>query len=67
MNLEDLTPEQKEQLIACKTSEEILKLAKEEGYELSDDELQAVAGGSWLGTPCSVWDPDECPNDMDDV
>lgn len=67
MNFEDLTSEQKERLIACKTSEEILAMAQEEGYELSDDELKAVSGGSWISTPCSVWDPNECPDDMDDV
>ena len=48
MDFENLTPEQKEKAKACKTSEEMLALAKEEGYELNDDELEAVAGGaSW--------------------
>ena len=28
---------------ACKTPEEVLALAKEEGYELSDQELESVA------------------------
>ena len=45
MNFEDLTDEQKAKAQACKTPDEILALAKEEGYELSDDELAAVSGG----------------------
>ena len=45
MRLEDLTPEQKEKALACKTPEELLELAKAEGYELSDEELEAVSGG----------------------
>ena len=49
MRLEDLTPEQKDKVKACKTPEEILALAKEEGYELSDEELNAVSGGlTWF-------------------
>ena len=30
---------------ACKTPEDVLALAKEEGYELSDEELRSVSGG----------------------
>ena len=45
MNYHDLTPEQMEKARACKTPEDILALAKEEGYELSEDELEAVSGG----------------------
>ena len=47
MNLEDLTPEQREKAKACKSAEDVLALAKEEGYELSDEQLQAVSGGDW--------------------
>ena len=50
MGYEDLTPEQMEKLKACKTPEDILALAKEEGYELSEAELEAVSGGvDWQG------------------
>ena len=47
MRFEDLTPEQKERARKCKSADEVLELAKEEGYELSDDELEAVSGGDW--------------------
>ena len=51
MDYKDLTPEQKEKALGCKTPEDLLALAKAEGYELSDAELDAVSGGSsWLGS-----------------
>ena len=48
MNFEDLTEEQKKKVRECKTSEDLLALAKEEGYELSDEELESVAGGAYI-------------------
>ena len=66
MNLQDLTPEQKEKALACKTPEELLALAEEEGYNISDEELQSIAGGSgWVqcddGDPCiDDWQPPYC-------
>ena len=50
MNYEDLTDEQKAKVQACKTPEEMLALAREEGYELSDEDLEAVSGG-WGCSP----------------
>ena len=48
MNFEDLkNPELQEKLKSAKTPEDILTMAKEEGFELSDDELEGVSGGSW--------------------
>ena len=35
--------------MACKTPEEMLALAKEEGYELSEKEMQLISGGNWNG------------------
>ena len=59
MEPSDLTPDMKEKIKDCKTPEDILALAKEDGYELNDDELTQIAGGSWGGddTPAIV-----CPN-----
>lgn len=47
MNFKDLTPEQQLKARNCKTAEDVLELVKSEGYELSVDELDAVAGGAW--------------------
>ena len=56
MEFENLTPEQREKVKACKSVEDILALAKEEGYDLSDEELQAVNGGvNW-----SCWSVKGC-------
>ncbi|MCR5079430.1 MAG: Nif11-like leader peptide family natural product precursor [Bacilli bacterium] len=43
--LEGLTVEQIEKFKACKNSEEVLALAKKEGVELSEEQLEAVSGG----------------------
>ena len=42
---DSLTDEQKEKAKECKTADELLKLAGEEGIELSDELLDAAAGG----------------------
>ncbi len=42
-----LTDEQKKKVSAAKSSEELLALAKEAGYELTQSQLDAVSGGSW--------------------
>ena len=43
--LKGLTAEQLEKVKDCKSSEELLKIAKEEGIELSNEQLEAVSGG----------------------
>lgn len=44
--LKGLTGAQIEKVRSCKSSEELLKLAKAEGVELSDEQLEAVSGGA---------------------
>ena len=57
MNFEELSPELKEKARACKTPEEMLSLANKMGYKLSDEELDAIAGGGgWKScTDCSKY------------
>ena len=43
----DLSPELRGKAMACKSPEELLALAKKEGYKLSDEEMEGVAGGGW--------------------
>ena len=61
--LSRLTEEQKNRIGNAKTPEELLAIAKETGYELSGEELNALAGGdSWY--ECSNYDScidDFCP------
>ena len=47
MDIEDLSPEQQEKVMACKSTEELVALAKSEGVELTDEQLNQVAGGAW--------------------
>lgn len=43
---DSLTDEQKEKAKECKTADELLKLAGEEGIELPDEVLDAASGGA---------------------
>ena len=45
MDIKDVPEDIRKRAEACKTPEELLELAKEEGYELSDEDLEAVSGG----------------------
>jgi hypothetical protein len=47
--LDNLSEETKAKVLAAKTPEEMLAVAKSEGVELSLDELDEVSGGSWNG------------------
>ena len=67
MNLDVLkSPELQKRLKSAKTPEELLEIAKDEGYELSDEELEGVTGGvTWCacnskGKPCNSYNPDIC-------
>lgn len=54
MNFEDLkNPELQEKLRSAKTPEDILALAKEEGFELNDEQLESLSGGEhWYSPEC---------------
>jgi len=57
MRFEDMSPELKEKALTCTTPEEVLALAKESGYELSAEELEAVSGGvSWENVEDAIVD-----------
>jgi len=43
---ENLSEETRAKLVAAKTPEEILKIAKSEGIKLSEEELEMVSGGN---------------------
>ena len=48
MNFDDLkNPELQEKLMGASTPEKLLAIAKEEGFELSDAELDGVSGGEF--------------------
>ena len=49
--LKGLTEEQITKVKACKNQEELLALAKQEGIELTDEQLEAVNGGICTSTP----------------
>ena len=46
MTYDELTDEQKKMVEECETVENVLSLAKQEGYDLSDEELEAISGGT---------------------
>ena len=52
--LKGLTDEQVKKVKACKSSQEILELAKSEGVELNEEQLAAVSGGCGGGKKCPM-------------
>ena len=56
--LKGLTEEQVAKVKACKNNEELLALAKEEGIQLTDEQLNAVSGG--CSTIISIPECPEC-------
>ena len=62
MKPEELTAEQKEKLKACTDSSELMSALGTMGIELTDEQLDAVAGGkNWEDTcknftKCPKWD-----------
>lgn len=55
--LSKLSDEQKKAVEAAQSPEELLALAKEYGYELPPEQLEAIAGG-WCITKCHLYNPD---------
>ncbi len=51
----DLTPEQMEKARACKSADELVKLAAAEGIELTDDQLEVISGGTWYNCMNETW------------
>ena len=49
-----LTEEQIAKIKACKNQEEMLALAKQEGVELTDEQLEAVSGGCGTSTTSKI-------------
>ena len=45
MSFSNLTPEQQSKAMACKTIDELKEFAKEEGFALTDEMLESIAGG----------------------
>ena len=58
MEFNDLTDEQKARVKSCKTADELVALAQEEGVKLSDEQLNAIAGGDSFWCPTAT----SCPN-----
>ena len=51
--LSKLTDEQRQKVEAAQTPEELLSLAKDLEYELTEEQLDSVAGGKWCGSKCA--------------
>ena len=49
MDTSQISDELKAKVRECKSTDELIKLAKEEGLELSDEQLEAVSGGMATG------------------
>ena len=45
--------------VSTKTLAAVLSIAKEEGFELSDEDLEAVSGGGWFDCDANTGG---CPN-----
>ena len=61
--LKGLNEEQIAKVKACKNQEELLALAKQEGIELTDEQLNAISGGGICGKSEEWYEIDnmQCP------
>ena len=51
----ELTPEQMEKARVCKDAAELVELANSEGVELTDEQIEAIAGGAWYNCMNETW------------
>ena len=54
-SFKELTDGQTEKARECKNSDELVELANSESIELSDDQLDAIAGGNWINCLNETW------------
>ena len=47
MRFEDMTPEMVERAKGCETAEERTAFIRENGVELTDEQLEGISGGGW--------------------
>ena len=45
MNTQELSPELREKMLACETKEQLIELVKDEGIELTDEQIEEISGG----------------------
>ena len=45
MDMRNISPELREKMCACTSTEELVALAREEDLELADEQLEGVSGG----------------------
>ena len=66
MTFDDLkNPELQEKLQSASSLDELVALAKEQGMDLSDDQLEVLSGGGkWLGK-CWAYCPENVPDDWE--
>ena len=68
MDFKNLSPEFREKAKDCTSPEELIALAKKEGYRLSVDDLDVVAGGECSGvSPYSCRDNYELGDSRADI
>ena len=53
-----LSDELKAKITTCKTADELIELAKSEGIELTDEQLDAISGGYlwWVTDDCDDYE-----------
>ena len=61
--IKDLSPELQQKARQCKTKDELLQLAAENGLEIPEDALEAVAGGCFT-SKTETWVCNACNSSM---